>query len=62
MQTKRAQARSLDSIVVERADRKVQLVKLDVDGFECDVLSGATSLLRDARPIFVMELAPYAPR
>jgi hypothetical protein len=35
------------------------LVKLDVDGFECDVLRGATSLLRDARPIFVMELAPY---
>jgi hypothetical protein len=37
----------------------VQLVKLDVDGFECDVLRGASSLLRDARPIFVMELAPY---
>ena len=59
MQTESAQARSLDSILSERADRKVQLVKLDVDGFECDVLRGATSLLRDARPIFVMELAPY---
>jgi FkbM family methyltransferase len=59
MQTNSAQARSLDSILAEHADRKVQLVKLDVDGFECDVLRGATSLLRDARPIFVMELAPY---
>jgi FkbM family methyltransferase len=59
MQTKSAQARSLDSILSQRADRKVQLVKLDVDGFECDVLRGATSLLRDARPTFVMELAPY---
>jgi len=59
MQTETAQARSLDSILGERADRKVQLVKLDVDGFECDVLRGATSMLRDARPIFVMELAPY---
>ncbi len=59
MQTKSAQARSLDSILAERADRKVQLVKLDVDGFECDVLRGATSLLRDTRPVFVMELAPY---
>ena len=59
MQTESAQARSLDSILSERADRKVQLVKLDVDGFECDVLRGATSLLRDPRPIFVMELAPY---
>jgi len=59
MQTDSAQARSLDSILSERADRKVQLVKLDVDGFECDVLQGATRLLRDTRPIFVMELAPY---
>lgn len=59
MQTKSAQARSLDSILAERADRKVQLVKLDVDGFECDVLCGATSLLRETRPVFVMELAPY---
>ncbi len=59
MQTQAAQARSLDSILGERGDRKVQLVKLDVDGFECDVLRGATSLLRDTRPVFVMELAPY---
>lgn len=59
MQTDSAQARSLDAVLAEHADRKVQLVKLDVDGFECDVLRGATSLLRDARPIFVMELAPY---
>lgn len=59
MPTESAQARSLDSLLSERADRKVQLVKLDVDGFECDVLRGATSMLRDARPIFVMELAPY---
>jgi FkbM family methyltransferase len=59
MQTKAAQARSLDSILAERSDRKVQLVKLDVDGFECDVLRGATALLRDLRPIFVMEFAPY---
>jgi FkbM family methyltransferase len=59
MKTGIAQARSLDSILAEHADRKVQLVKLDVDGFECDVLRGASSLLRDTRPIFVMELAPY---
>ena len=59
MRTELAQARSLDSILNELADRKVQLVKLDVDGFECGVLRGATALLRDVRPIFVMELAPY---
>lgn len=59
MLTGSARARSLDSILDELADRKVQLVKLDVDGFECGVLRGATALLRDVRPIFVMELAPY---
>jgi FkbM family methyltransferase len=57
MQTDQAQARSLDSVLT---DRRVQLVKLDVDGFECDVLRGATAMLRDARPVFVMELAPYS--
>ena len=59
MKTESAEARSLDSILAELADRKVQLVKLDVDGFECDVLRGATVLLRDVRPVFVMELSPY---
>jgi len=28
------------------------LVKLDVDGFECDFLRGATKLLTETRPIF----------
>lgn len=59
MRTGAAQARSLDSVLSELADRKVALVKIDVDGFECDVLRGATRLLRDARPIFVMEVSPY---
>jgi FkbM family methyltransferase len=59
MRTESAQARSLDSVLSELADRRVQLVKLDVDGFECSVLRGATSLLKDVRPIFVMELSPY---
>ena len=59
MGTEAATGRSLDKILAETADRKVSLVKLDVDGFECDVLRGSTALLRDIRPIFVMELAPY---
>ncbi len=59
MGTDTASACSLDRVLAEFADRRVQLVKLDVDGFECDVLRGAAKLLREARPIFVMELAPY---
>lgn len=59
MKTETAQARSVDSVLAELADQKVALVKFDVDGFECDVLKGARTLLSEARPIFVMELAPY---
>lgn len=59
MPTKIAQARSIDSILTERGAPRVQLVKLDVDGFECEILRGAKMLLQESHPIFVMELAPY---
>ena len=59
MRTEAARARSVDSVLAEHPGRTVQLVKLDVDGFECDVLRGAARLLSEVRPIFVMELAPY---
>jgi FkbM family methyltransferase len=59
MLTEAARALSIDGILARYPGRGVQLVKLDVDGFECQVLRGATKLLREARPIFVMELAPY---
>jgi FkbM family methyltransferase len=59
MTTRQATSRSLDSVLAENGSGRVQLVKLDVDGFECDVLRGATKLLTDDKPIFVMELAPY---
>ena len=35
------------------------MVKLDVDGYECDVLSGASKMMRRDKPTFVMELTPY---
>jgi FkbM family methyltransferase len=59
MPTNAAPARSIDGILAELEGPSVQLVKIDVDGFECEVLRGATALLRDNRPIFVMELSPY---
>lgn len=59
MPTQAAQSRSLDSILAENGNPDVQLVKLDVDGFECEILGGAKTLLQKNRPIFVMELAPY---
>ena len=59
MPTNTARAASIDRILAEMGNPVVQLVKLDVDGFETDVLRGATLLLRDSRPVFLMELSPY---
>ena len=59
MPTNAAPARSIDGILAELGGPSVQLVKIDVDGFESEVLRGATALLRDRRPIFMMELSPY---
>ena len=51
--------RSLDELLAEFGSSPVSLVKLDVDGYECDVLAGAQQMLKRDRPIFVMEIAPY---
>ena len=59
MPTNKARARSLDGVLAEMGNPAVQLVKLDIDGFETEVLRGATKMLQDSRPIFVMELSPY---
>jgi FkbM family methyltransferase len=59
MPTNAARARSIDGVLAELGGPSVQLVKIDVDGFESEVLRGATALLRDSRPIFMMELSPY---
>jgi FkbM family methyltransferase len=59
MPTNAAPARSIDAMLAELGGPPVHLVKIDVDGFESEVLRGATALLRDNRPIFVMELSPY---
>jgi FkbM family methyltransferase len=56
--TSRASAITVDRFLAERAIKRVDLVKLDVDGFECDVIEG-WSLLKDYRPTIIMELAPY---
>ncbi|MDB5875808.1 MAG: FkbM family methyltransferase [Ramlibacter sp.] len=59
MPTKSASTRSVDSVLAEAGDPPVRLVKLDVDGFECEILRGAAKLLSVQKPLFVMELAPY---
>jgi hypothetical protein len=44
----------------QRLLAKVDLVKLDVDGFESDVLGGAREMLARWKPPIVLELAPSA--
>lgn len=54
-----AQAITLDDLLTAYGVRRVDFIKLDVDGFELDVLAGARETLRTFRPAVAMELAPY---
>jgi FkbM family methyltransferase len=53
-----ARAVRLDDYLAGAGVARVDLIKMDVDGFECHVLGGAPKLLA-SRPIIIMELAPY---
>lgn len=54
-----ASMRRLDTILAENGIGRVDVVKLDVDGFECEVLAGAEKLFATSAPVFFIELAPY---
>jgi FkbM family methyltransferase len=59
MPTTGAVLRSLDGLLAERGWPRIDFVKLDVDGYECEVLAGAQAMLQRSRPVFIMELSPY---
>lgn len=49
----------LDTVLAcENVDR-VDLIKMDVDGYECAVLQGAGDTITAYRPIFLFEYSPY---
>ncbi|MGE0632488.1 MAG: FkbM family methyltransferase [Pseudobdellovibrionaceae bacterium] len=50
---------TLDQIVQKFSIQQIDLIKLDVDGFELEVLRGATNTLDKMAPPILMELAPY---
>jgi FkbM family methyltransferase len=58
--TQGSTAASLDDYCEKHGIPKVDFIKLDVDGFEGEVLAGAINLLKRDRPSICMELAPYA--
>jgi FkbM family methyltransferase len=49
----------LDDLCQERGVARVQLVKIDVEGAELSVLRGMERILREMRPVIVLELDPH---
>lgn len=57
--TETVQVRILDEVLSEQKISKVKLMKIDVEGFEAEVLSGAKKLLSDKNaPMLCIEFAP----
>jgi FkbM family methyltransferase len=54
-----ASVTTLDDLMAREGLTRLDLIKMDVDGFEARVLAGGAATLRHAEPILVMELAPY---
>jgi FkbM family methyltransferase len=50
---------TLDAFVARCAVPRLDVIKMDVDGYELPALQGATETLRRFRPILVMEMSPY---
>lgn len=59
MSTDGAKATTLDAALEQLAPERVDCIKLDIDGFECQMLRGAGKTLDRWHPVIVMELAPY---
>jgi FkbM family methyltransferase len=49
---------TLDDVVEQRSSNRVDLVKIDVEGFESRVLAGSTRTLERFRPVCVIEFNP----
>jgi FkbM family methyltransferase len=60
--TEGARSISLDTYLRQVGILRIDFIKLDVDGFECEVLEGAQQSLEKFRPVIIMELAPYCLR
>lgn len=54
-----ARMTTIDKFVELNKITRLDLLKIDVDGYELSVLEGATDVLRNLRPKIITEIAPY---
>lgn len=59
--TERVPVTTLDSVAKELNLRKVDFMKIDVEGSELEVLRGATGLLSSSKPAIAMETHDFGP-
>ena len=57
--TQNAIAETLDAALADLQIQRVDFIKIDVDGFEMDVLSGGEKTLKTHSPIIILEISPY---
>jgi FkbM family methyltransferase len=60
MPTDGATALTLDGFVTQEGISRLDFMKIDVDGYECQVLRGGRETLRRFRPPIVIELSPHS--
>ena len=54
-----ARATTLDDFLAGHGAVRPDFIKLDIDGFECRMLTGARRTLEIARPVVLLELSPH---
>lgn len=54
-----APALPLDQLVADEGLERLRFVKIDVEGYELEVLRGATAVLENSRPVVFLESNPY---
>lgn len=59
MTTCGAKTSTLDALLAESNFDRIDFIKMDVDGYECQVLGGMTKTLKTFTPPIFMEFSPY---